>query len=170
MTASTGLVLALLVLGWTLIAGRVEPWGLSGPMVFLAAGALLAQLDIVNLDVGSETLMVIVELALVLSLFSDASTAELRELRGQHAWPGRMLLIGLPLSIAVGAAVAMGVLPALSWPTAVLLAASLAATDASLSAGVLSDARVPKRIRLALHAVTASPLAEWIQRSTPADV
>jgi sodium/hydrogen antiporter len=151
MTASVALIVAAVVLGWCLVGGPLQRLGLSGPMVFLAAGALLAQLGVVDVAVDSATLEVIIELALVTSLFSDASSADLRVLGRHGGWAMRMLLIGLPLSIAVGAGAGMLVLPVLGWSTAVLLAASLAATDASLSASVLSDERVPRRVRLALN-------------------
>ena len=151
MSASDAGIVVALVLAWCLVGGRVERTGVSGPMVFLAAGVLLAQVGVMDVTINASVLEIVIDLALVLALFSDASSADLGILKGHGQWAARMLLIAFPLSIALGAALAMVVLPALGWSTAVLLAASLAATDASLSAGVLSDERVPRQVRLALN-------------------
>ena len=151
MGATDLLVLAVLVAAWALVSRPLSARGVSGPMVFLFAGVVLSQLGIVDVTVNSSSMQRVVELALVLSLFVDASGANLRELGRHGGWAGRMLLIGLPLTILLGTGTAMVVLPVLTWSTALLLSASLAATDASLSAGVLADVRVPSRVRLALN-------------------
>ena len=65
--------------------------------------------------------------------------------------PARLLGIGLPLTIVAGIGVALLVLPGLSLVEAALLAIAVAPTDAALGQTVVSDERVPSRIRQGLN-------------------
>jgi len=87
----------------------------------------------------------------VLVLFTDAIRIDLRVLRHQAELPGRMLIIGLPLTIAAGTAAAVLLIPGLGLIEAALLAAVLAPTDAALGQAVVSDRRLPVRIRQTLN-------------------
>ena len=91
------------------------------------------------------------ELTLALLLFTDASTIGLRE-AGRIAWlPGRLLAIGLPLTIAAGALVGWLLFPALGLGFAVLVGSILAPTDAALSLPLLLDRAIPVRVRRAIN-------------------
>ena len=72
----------------------------------------------------------------------------------------RLLGIGLPLTMALGTAAAMVVLGFDPW-AALLVGAALAPTDAALGATVMSDPRVPGKVRSAstsrADSTTASP-------------
>jgi NhaP-type Na+/H+ or K+/H+ antiporter len=85
-------------------------------------------------------------------LFLDASNADLKVLRAHAQIPRRMLLIGLPLSIALGAFIGTLVFPDISLWEICLLATMLAATDAALGKGVVSNEAVPNRVRQGLNA------------------
>ena len=98
----------------------------------------------------SETLRLIVEVTLVLVLFSDASRVNLRGLRSDSGIPVRLLLIGLPLTIVLGFGVAALLFDLDPWLCA-LIAAALAPTDAALGAPVVADRHVPMRIRQTLN-------------------
>ena len=63
----------------------------------------------------------------------------------------RLLGIGLPLSILGGTLVAVLLWPSLPLALAGLIAASLAPTDAALSAAVIGDERLPLRVRRVLN-------------------
>ena len=93
----------------------------------------------------------VVEVALALVLFADASRIDLRALRREVDIPVRLLGIGLPLTIAAGTLVALGLLPALTFAEALVLAIVLAPTDAALGQAVVTDPRLPSRIRQALN-------------------
>ena len=84
-------------------------------------------------------------------LFADASRINLRLLTREIAVPARLLGIGLPLTILAGTVVALLVLPGLSVVEAILLAIAVAPTDAALGQSVVSDDRVPSRIRQGLN-------------------
>ncbi|WP_322751292.1 MULTISPECIES: cation:proton antiporter [unclassified Frankia] len=84
-------------------------------------------------------------------LFSDASTVRLRDVEGDATLPGRLLFVGLPLTIAAGALLAYYLLPGAGWALAALIATILAPTDAALGLAVVTNQAVPVRIRRALN-------------------
>ena len=100
---------------------------------------------------STESVRVVTELTLALILFADASTVALRQAEGDVGLPLRLLGIGLPLTIALGAVAARVVFPSISWPEAALIAAILAPTDAALGVAVVTNPVVPLRIRRALN-------------------
>ena len=65
--------------------------------------------------------------------------------------PARLLGIGLPLTIALGAGIGAALFGALSVPEAVVLAVLLAPTDAALGQAVVTEPRLPSRIRQGLN-------------------
>ena len=135
------------------IAGRVERSWVTGPMVYILFGLLAGPVGFgfLDLDVKTVELRVIADLTLALVLFIDASNADLKTLRTHATIPRRMLLIGLPLCIALGAWVGALVFPDLSIFEVCLLATMLAATDAALGKGVVSNQAVPARVREGLN-------------------
>jgi sodium/hydrogen antiporter len=84
-------------------------------------------------------------------LFSDASRIDLGALRRTVGVPVRLLGIGLPLTIALGAVAAAAIFGELTVEEAVILAVVLAPTDAALGQAVVTEPRVPQRIRQALN-------------------
>jgi NhaP-type Na+/H+ or K+/H+ antiporter len=72
-------------------------------------------------------------------------------LRRESAVPLRLLGIGLPLTIAAGALVGAIVIPGISLAEALVLAIVLACTDAALGQAVVTDERIPSRIRQGLN-------------------
>ncbi len=144
------LLVCLATAGFAMIARRLEMTSLTAPMVFLALGFCLAKLDLVPDAFSHELLHTVAEVTLVILLFLDAAQIDLRALRSRHIWPARMLLIGMPLSIALGTMVGLVLFP--SWPffAAALLAAVLTPTDAALGQAVVTNTDVPVRPRRAL--------------------
>lgn len=84
-------------------------------------------------------------------LFSDASRINSATLRHDLAVPVRLLVVGLPLTILAGTLLAGVVFGGLAGGVALLVGASLAPTDAALSAAVIEDDRIPLRLRRALN-------------------
>ena len=75
----------------------------------------------------------------------------LGRLRREARLPVRLLSIGLPLTIVVGTVVGMVLLPLLTVWTAAALAVMLAPTDAAVGLPVVSNQRLPSRIRQGLN-------------------
>jgi NhaP-type Na+/H+ or K+/H+ antiporter len=147
------IVIAVIVVAYTLIASKLDRWSISGPMVFVAAGTVLgpAVLDVLPLSLTNEAVVTVTELTLALLLFSDASTVRLREVEGDAGLPSRLLFVGLPLTIAAGALLAHLMFPGIPWAAAALVAAILAPTDTALGLAVVTNKSVPMRIRRALN-------------------
>ena len=143
------LVLALIA-AWCLLSACLARWQLTAPIVFVAAGFALAQLGILDLEVEPHLVKLIAEMTLVLVLFADASKIRPAQVKANLGGYGRLLGIALPLTVAVGAGVAAVVLGLDLW-AALLVGAALAPTDAALGADLMSDERVPSRIRNILN-------------------
>ncbi len=126
---------------------------LTGPILFSAFGLIAgpAVLGWIPLKISNEALHLLAEITLILVLFSDAANIDLKQLRRDHNLPLRMLLVGMPLTIAFGAVAAVMLFGELRVWEAALLAAILAPTDAALGQAVVSNRLVPVRIRQALN-------------------
>jgi Sodium/hydrogen exchanger family len=98
-----------------------------------------------------DAVKLLAEATLTVVLFADASRIDLRTLRREYAVPARLLGFGLPLTIAVGALLAAALFGALSVPEALVLAVLLAPTDAALGQAVVTEPRLPSRIRQGLN-------------------
>ena len=148
-----GAMLALFVLGYSAIAGRVERSWITGPIVFMAAGFILGPhgLGLLRLDLAAVDLRLLAEATLAMVLFTDAANADLRVLKGTVGLPERLLLIGLPLTILLGLAIARLMFPSLQLLELALLATMLAPTDAALGKPVLVNPAVPSAIRESLN-------------------
>jgi NhaP-type Na+/H+ or K+/H+ antiporter len=120
--------LAVVVIAYTLVASKLDRWWITGPMVFVAAGAILGSggLDVLPFALGNETILTITELPLALLLFSDASTVQLEDVEGDAGLPRRLLFVGLPLTIVAGALPAYLMFPQIDWAAAALVATILA--------------------------------------------
>ena len=147
------LLIAVAVFGFALFSRGADRSVVTAPMVFTAAGVAVGAegLGLFALNLQGEAVRILVEATLVLVLFTDAVRIDLRALR-RDAWlPGRLLGLGLPITLVLGAVAALLVFPALTWVEAALLAAVLAPTDAALGQAVVSDRRLPVRLRQGLN-------------------
>jgi NhaP-type Na+/H+ or K+/H+ antiporter len=157
-TISTELFLATLALSGAvivvaaLLSGTVERTGLPQVAVFLALGAILGPGALALLDIGVESplLRVLSTLSLVLVLFTDAVSLNLKEIR-QHklltfivVGPGTVLTA---LLISLAAWRLLG----LSLPLAVILGAALSSTDPVLLRGLVRRPELDPAVRQALR-------------------
>lgn len=146
--------LAVFAFAFSTVAGRIERSTISGPIIFIFFGLLAGPLGLgfIDFDIEAVELRVVADLTLALVLFIDAANANLTTLRTHAKLPVRMLLIGLPLCIALGAWLGTLVFPQLGLWEVCLLATMLAATDAALGKGVVTNQAVPARVREGLNA------------------
>ena len=145
--------LAVVVVAYTLVASKLDRWWISGPIVFVTVGAILgpAALNLLPFSLSNQAVLTVTELTLALLLFSDASTVRLRDVEGDSGLPSRLLFVGLPLTILLGAVLAHLVFSGVSWVAAALIATILAPTDTALGMAVVTNKQVPVRIRRALN-------------------
>jgi NhaP-type Na+/H+ or K+/H+ antiporter len=122
-------------------------------MVFVSAGLLLspAIIGVIEPGAGQSTMLLVAEIALVLTLFSDAASIDIRALRRGGILPVRLLIVGLPLTILTGGLIAIGLFPGISLAEAALVGTVLAPTDAALGKAIVTNPRVPLGIRQALN-------------------
>ncbi len=149
----TIITIALSIMLFGLISGRVRNSAITPPMVFVTLGIVAGQylLNTVQVPIGNGFIHILAEFTLVLILFTDAARIDLSLLKRQHELPIRMLTLGLPLSIIFGTAAALGLFSNLLFWEAVVLAIILSPTDAALGQAVIGKPKVPVRIRQALN-------------------
>jgi NhaP-type Na+/H+ or K+/H+ antiporter len=145
--------IALAVLAYAAVSGRLAGTPVTAPMVFTGLGLLVGVnvLGIVELQTSGETVKLLAEATLAVLLFGDAARIDLRALRGEYAIPARLLGIGLPLTIGAGLVAGLVLLGSLEWPEALVLAVVLAPTDAALGQTVVTLESIPSRIRQGLN-------------------
>jgi sodium/hydrogen antiporter len=146
-------IFCMLVAAYAALAVRLGRWSITMPIVFVAVGFLLGPggVGLVPITPLAEGVKQLTEVTLALLLFADAATLQLLQVRDDAALSLRLLGIGLPLTILLGALVALAMLPAEGLAFAALLGAILAPTDAALGLPIFNNPRVPVRIRRTLN-------------------
>ena len=147
------LLIAGVTFGFALVSNRFEKSLITPPMVFSGIGVLVALFlpEMLSKFDGRAVLEIVAELTLVVVLFTDASRIRLRLLFRQYRLPLRLLGVGLPLTVLLGALAAKIIVPDFSIWEAALLGAILAPTDAALGQAVVSSKKIPERIRQSLN-------------------
>lgn len=144
---------ALLILGYGIFSKRAESSIITAPMVFVIVGI------IISLYVGEEWreginatfVEPIAQLTLILVLFIDASTLDLKALIKDRSLPIRLLFIGLPITMLLGVLAAIPLFPDIElWPL-ILMAVILSPTDAALGLAVVTSELVPLKIRQTIN-------------------
>ena len=146
-------LVALAVLAVAAVSRRLSRTPVTAAMVFVAIGVLLGPEVVgeVNPSPSGESVRVLAEATLAVVLFADASRIRLDALRREYVLPLRLLGLGLPLTIALGAVIAAVLFHQLTVAEALVLAVLLAPTDAALGQAVATDPRLPSRIRQGLN-------------------
>jgi NhaP-type Na+/H+ or K+/H+ antiporter len=146
-------ILSVLIVLYAATALRLGRWSISMPMLFVLAGFVLGPgvTNILPISPQTEGVKQLTELTLALVLFADASTLDLRQVDDDAELPLRLLTAGMLLTIALGTAIGLLLLPGEGLAFAALLAAILAPTDAALGLPIFTNSLVPVRIRRALN-------------------
>ena len=145
-------IVALTLLGVAAVSRRLSGTPVTPAIVFVAVGLLVGPevLDGIDLESSSATVRTLAEATLALVLFCDASRIDLGLLRREVGVPLRLLGIGLPLTIALGAVAAAVIFDQLTIAEAVILAIS-GADRRRAGAGGGHRAAHPGRIRQGLN-------------------
>jgi NhaP-type Na+/H+ or K+/H+ antiporter len=147
---------ALLLFGGLLaivaaLSGVMKGTVLSASVLSVALGFGLAVAGVVHVDARDEAVVQLVELALILTLFSDGMFVE-RELLRRHWGPtARALIIAMPITMGLLALAAKVLFPDLSWAEAFLLGAVLSPTDPVVTSAVVTSRLVPAKVRHTLN-------------------
>ena len=145
------LIAAVIVVS-ALLSGMIEKRGFPQVAVFLALGALIgpAGLNLLDADLHSPILRVVATLSLVLVLFTDAVSINLKEVRQHRLLSALVLGPGTLFSALLIAGLSwwwLGLNPAL----AAILGAALASTDPVLLRGLLRRREVAAGVRQVLR-------------------
>jgi sodium/hydrogen antiporter len=147
---------ALLLFGGLLaivaaLSGVMKGTVLSASVLSVALGFGLAAAGVVDVEATDEAVVELVELALILTLFSDGMFVE-RELLRSHWGPtARALVIAMPITMGLLALAAKALFPDLSWAQAFLLGAVLSPTDPVVTSAVVTSRLVPSKVRHTLN-------------------
>lgn len=144
---------ALLILVYGLFSKKLEKTIITAPMVFTFIGILVASYPVKSLEEGinAPLVKILAEITLILVLFNDASTINLKELLKQKSIPIRLLFIGLPLTMLLGILIAYPLFPEMNIWVLALMALILSPTDAALGQAVVSSKEVPEEIRQSIN-------------------
>jgi NhaP-type Na+/H+ or K+/H+ antiporter len=131
----------------------LERTPISGAVVYLFFGLVCGPygLRVIEMDVDGEGLKRLAEFTLALVLFADSANANLGVLRTVERIPVRLLLVGLPLTIAAGFGTGYLIFDQLTLVELALLATMLAPTDAALGQAVVTNKSVPASVRESLN-------------------
>lgn len=141
----------LLILG-ALLSGLARRSMLSLAAVFVLAGFILGNGATGVLDFKADSGLVrdLATIALIVILFRDGLEVDGEMLQSHWRLPLRKLVIAMPITALIVAALARW-LVGLGWTESLLLGALLSPTDPVLSSGVVTDPRVPRVIRHSLN-------------------
>ena len=142
----------MLVLGYALLSEQVNRHYVAPALIFVILGMALGPFGFHLIDAGpgTEGYTVLAQLALTVILFNQAANLNFDRIRLHGPVTLRLLIIGIPLTVTLGALTAAVLLPVLPWWEAVCLAAIVAPTEAALIEALLEDRRIPERVRHAL--------------------
>lgn len=146
---------AIIILLFGVFSKVAERSIITAPMVFVSIGLILGPLGLSWLHVQTDAngIQFLAELTLIIILFVDASFIKLTNIKSRlKGLPARLLLIGLPLTMVLGATIAFLLFPATDIWLLVVLALILSPTDAALGQAVVKSEKVPTNIRDSISA------------------
>ena len=154
MHTDTAFVLTVLVLCYSVVSGLVKRWYVAPGLIFVLFGIMLGPFGFGVIDTGAGTdaasFTVVAQLALTVILFNQAAELDLSAVVRRRGITFRLLVIGIPLALVLGAGTALLLLPVMPLWEAVCLAAIVAPTEVALIDALLEDRRIPERIRHAM--------------------
>jgi len=133
------------------LSGWLRGTVLSISVLAVGAGIALAVGGVLDVAPGDPGVLEVIELALLVTLFSDGLIVERELVRSEWRKPARALVIAMPITGALLALGARLLFPQLSWGECFLLGAVLAPTDPVVTSTIVTARRVPPLIRHTLN-------------------
>ena len=124
---------------------------LSVSVLGVAAGLLLAGTGVIEVSAEDDAVIYLIELALIVTLFSDGLLVDRERLKVHWSPPVRALLVAMPLTLLFLALCAKVLFSELSWAEAFLLGAVLSPTDPVVTSAVVKSRGVPESVRHTLN-------------------
>lgn len=147
------IIVSLSVVAYALVSRRLASTPVTGAMIFMVLGVLLGPsgLEVIHGADDQHAIALLLELTLALVLFTDSLTISAGDWRAKSRLPGRLLLIGMPLTMIIGWVLGLILFPGVDLWAVALVAICLAPTDAALGQAVVTSPKVPSAIRQALN-------------------
>ncbi len=133
------------------LSGFVRRTVLSISVVAVAFGAGLEAVGLLTVDPTAEAMILVVELVLLVTLFSDGLLVEQELLRRVWRGPVRALAIAMPINAVLVACAGKLLLPQLTWEEAFLLGFLLSPTDPVITSTLVTAMHVPAAVRHTLN-------------------
>jgi NhaP-type Na+/H+ or K+/H+ antiporter len=151
----TPAIVSVALVAFAIVSKRLSRSAVTGTMLFTALGLVVGPQVFDLLDFSgplgnTEFVKVVLTGTLVIVLFTDASAINSSNWRDDII-PARLLGVGLPIAIGLGWLLAAVLFDTLEIWEAAVLGTMLAPTDAALGKAVVSNERVPQRVRQALN-------------------
>lgn len=126
---------------------------ITAPMFFVLVGMIISSfhIEILKEGINAPFVKVIAEITLVLVLFVDASTLNLKTLVKEKGLPIRLLFIGLPITMVLGILIGIPMFKGNDIWLIALMALILSPTDAALGQAVVTSKIVPEKIRQTIN-------------------
>ncbi|MFL5845671.1 MAG: cation:proton antiporter [Solirubrobacteraceae bacterium] len=149
---SAVLVLGALLIVGALLAGLARRSFLSLTAVFVLVGFALGSdgFDVLQFDPHSGFVEGLAITALIVILFRDGLEVEAEMLQKASGPPLRKLALGMPITAGIVALITH-VVTDLGWTESFLVGALLSPTDPVLSSSVVTNSRIPRRIRHSIN-------------------
>lgn len=144
---------AIMILGYGIFSKLSEKSIISAPMVFVTVGIIISFFvgETWKEGINASVVEPIAQITLILVLFNDASTLDLRKLLRDRRLPMRLLFIGLPITMILGVLLAIPLFPGIDIWALAMMAIILSPTDAALGLAVVTSEIVPIRIRQTIN-------------------
>jgi sodium/hydrogen antiporter len=144
---------ALMILGYGIFSKLTEKSIISAPMVFVSVGIIISFFvgEEWREGINAKWVEPIAQITLILVLFLDATTLDLKALIKEKQLPMRLLFIGLPLTMVLGILLAVPLFPGIDIWSLAVMALILSPTDAALGLAVVTSEMVPLRIRQTIN-------------------
>ncbi len=144
-------VIAMLVIliGWSLVAGRLGRFNVTPALAMVLAGMVLTAGTEPFVNVGVDNVIAerVVEVTLAVVLFIDATESPGGVLGREPRLMLRLLAIALPLGLLLAFVSGLALLPVDDVWVVALAAAVVVPTDLSPAAALIRDRRLPSRLR-----------------------
>jgi NhaP-type Na+/H+ or K+/H+ antiporter len=141
----------LLLIAVATISGLVHRTILSITVLSVGAGAVLAATGVLHVEPGAESVILVVEIVLLVTLFSDGLLVEQGLLREHWHPAARALVLAMPLNAALLALGSKVLFAEITWLEAFLLGFLLSPTDPVVTSTLVASERVPQLVRHTLN-------------------
>jgi NhaP-type Na+/H+ or K+/H+ antiporter len=147
------IAVAIVLLGWSLLARRLERWRVTAPIFMVIAGIAVgfSTQDVLARSLNTDTAQHVAEIILAVLLFVDATDIRGGLFGSEPRAAMRVLFIAMPLSLALSVALGLWLLPSLGWAVLIAMACVVVPTDFAPAASILRDEQVPERVRDVLN-------------------